>query len=173
MADKRKAAQRLAERRTEAFRLFREGNTYREIAIAISKKKDSKTRQPLWPKYEHSMAFRDVKAVLAEFQAQRFEQVEQYLEVELQRLDVAAKAIAARVQNGELFALDRWIKIIEVRARLLGLEAPIRLQVEQTVDKELQEFLSSLERMLPAETFKQVIDAVSVAGDRAAAANRN
>ena len=52
------------------------------------------------------------------------EPAEEVLKLELERLDVATRAIAKQVRDGHLGAIDRWLRIIESRARFLGLHAP-------------------------------------------------
>lgn len=47
--------------------------------------------------------------------------------LELERLDVAIRAIAEKVKGGDLRAIDRWLRISERRAKLLGLDAPTKV----------------------------------------------
>ena len=169
----KKKAEQLAERRHKAFGLLRSGATYREVASVMRTLQHKETGELLYPKYSHTSATRDVKAVLAELRDERLSMAEEYVDLELQRLDIAAVAIAKKVQSGDLFAIDRWVKIIETRMRLLGLDAPVKLQVNQSVDRELEQFLDSIERALPPDTFNQVLNALTLTGDRAQKAQAN
>jgi len=61
--------------------------------------------------------------------------------LELERLDFAASRIAKRVSQGDLPAIDRWLKIQERRARLQGLDAPTRIQNDLTSGGEKIKFV--------------------------------
>jgi len=50
----------------------------------------------------------------------RGESDKQYLEVYIQQTDLALKAIADRVIQGDLQAIDRWIKLLQLRATFTG-----------------------------------------------------
>jgi predicted transcriptional regulator len=50
--------------------------------------------------------------------------------IELQRLDRALQAIWRRVLQGDVHAIDRSIRIMERRAKLLGLDAPTKVEAE-------------------------------------------
>ena len=53
---------------------------------------------------------------------------EEYVALECERLDVALLAIAAKVQAGEIDAVHAWVRLCESRRKLLGLDAPARLE---------------------------------------------
>jgi hypothetical protein len=55
--------------------------------------------------------------------------------LEVERLDAAAAAIYPSVKQGQYGAIDRWIKIMERRAKLLGLDAPTKTDVTSGGDK--------------------------------------
>ncbi len=59
--------------------------------------------------------------------------------LELARLDEAQAAIWAKVKNGDLKAIDRLLRISERRSKLLGLDAPVKLEGEVTHTVNLQE----------------------------------
>jgi len=63
-------------------------------------------------------------------------------QLDLQRLDVALDAIWDQVQAGEYRAVDRLIRILERRARLLGLDRGT--QEEQDVGTALAQLLERL-----------------------------
>jgi hypothetical protein len=70
---------------------------------------------------DRSGAFRAVQAAL---KSTLREPAEALRELEAQRLDAANLAIWSPVQQGNLQAIDRFIKISQRRADLLGLDAP-------------------------------------------------
>jgi hypothetical protein len=67
------------------------------------------------------------KAVMAALRNSVREPAEEYKRLELERLDVAQVALWRQVQAGNLGAIDRLLKIMERRARLLGLDAPTKV----------------------------------------------
>ena len=48
--------------------------------------------------------------------------------IELDRLDRMQAVLAKRVNDGDLGAIDRWLKIAERRAKILGLDAPTKVE---------------------------------------------
>lgn len=57
------------------------------------------------------------------------------LTLELSRLDTAQEAIWPAVERGYLPAIDRLLRIMERRARLLGLDAPVAFDVRHIVEQ--------------------------------------
>lgn len=108
---------RLTDRRQKAFALRKAGATFRAIAAQIASEFEQ-------PKYNESLASKDIKYVLSELAELSLADAEEFRQMELERLDSAQIAIAAQVQAGDLYAIDRWIRIIEVRCKLLGLNLP-------------------------------------------------
>jgi hypothetical protein len=80
------------------------------------------------------------------------EDIEQIRKIESERLDIAQSAIWGSVLSGNIPAVTALIRIQERRAKLLGLDQPIRQQIEvtnydgDTIDREvarLAEYLNS------------------------------
>lgn len=95
----------------QAFELRKSGASFRQIAEQLGYADESGAR----------------KAVMALLKKQQVEAVEDYRKVELARLDAMLLAIAQQVRQGHLGAIDRALKIMERRARLLGLDAPTKI----------------------------------------------
>ena len=76
--------------------------------------------------------------------------VEEIRATELDRLDIAQGAIWSRVMRGEVPAVMALLKIMERRARILGIDAPTKAQVDityydaETIDKEVQRLVAIL-----------------------------
>lgn len=76
--------------------------------------------------------------------------VEEIRATEIDRLDIAQGAIWSRVMRGEVPAVMALLKIMERRARILGLDAPSKAQVDithydaDTIDKEVQRLVAIL-----------------------------
>lgn len=69
----------------------------------------------------------DVKIILGRWQREQIQNTAGWVALELQRLDRAAVAIWPDVLDGKLQAIDRLLKIMERRAKLLGLDGPIQI----------------------------------------------
>ena len=95
----------------KALELRKAGVSYQQIADAIGYK-------------DASGAWRAVKAGLKKTLQ---EPADDLRKLELERLDSAAAAIYPSVKQGQYGAIDRWIKIMERRAKLLGLDAPTKI----------------------------------------------
>lgn len=164
----RAAAKKIAltERQQTALSLRKSGASFRAIASHIS-------LLPGNEKYSEGLAHADVAACLKAINASTSLDTEEYRSLELERLDTAQLAIASKVQSGDLGSIDRWLRISERRSALLGLDAPIRLKIEQGVEAELTNFLNSLESVLPTEIYRQVLNAVATVETRAATAANN
>lgn len=76
-----------------------------------------------------STAYRDTLAVRLEWQKHRVQLVDAALAEDLKRLEAAEKAIWVKVLKGDLLAIDRMLRIMERRAKLLGLDAPKRVDI--------------------------------------------
>jgi hypothetical protein len=75
--------------------------------------------------------------------------------METERLDIAQSAIWGRVLNGELTAVQTFIRIQERRAKLLGLDQPFKQQIEvttydgSTIDSEVARLIQLLDSGTP------------------------
>lgn len=76
-----------------------------------------------------SYACRDISRALQQARAEEDRSIDMYKEQELAGLDRAQAAIWARVLSGELEAIDRYVRIVQTRCRLLGLFAPTKHQI--------------------------------------------
>lgn len=93
------------ERRKKALDLRLAGASYRRIV-----------QEGIYP--NPGSAIRAVKQALA---AVTQEAATDVLKMELERLDQAQMGIWAAVRSGDVFAIDRMLKIMDMRARFLGL----------------------------------------------------
>jgi hypothetical protein len=104
-----------AERRVQALILRKAGASYRAIAAQLG----------VSPK----QAYCDVTHELDKIYKQASELAEQVRTLELERLDGMLLAISKQVSNGSLGAIDRSLRIMERRAKLLGLDAPSKSEL--------------------------------------------
>src|SRR5699024_8410222 len=117
-----------AERKKNAVELRLAGASYRDIGNALG--------------CSTVTAMNDCKEALAEIPMQ---QADEMRTVELSRLDLLQRAVWGKAIKGDLQAVDRALKIIDRRAKLLGLDAPQQVQItandvdlDATVDKMLR-----------------------------------
>lgn len=102
-----------ADRQRQALEMRKDGHTFEAIAKALA--------------YQgRSSAYR---AVMAGLQKTLQEPADELRKLELERLDKAAAAIVGRVEDGDLQAIDRWIRISESRRKLLGLDGPAKVDI--------------------------------------------
>lgn len=83
------------------------------------------------------------KAVQTALKTTLREPAEELRSLEMERLDQAAFAIAAQVRAGNLGAIDRLLRIMERRAKMLGLDrmivgAMVDLDLSKLSDEQLQ-----------------------------------
>lgn len=104
------------ERRREAFDLRKRGATYDEIGRVLGI-----TRQA---------AYELVKRELEDIRAHTQDDVETVRALELERLDRLFAGSYAAAAGGDPKALASIMKVMERRARLLGLDAPVRQDIE-------------------------------------------
>ena len=106
-----KATIRKQERQVQALELRRKGNTYPQIAKALG--------------IVQSTAFRLVhEALITTIQ----EPADAVRTLELQRLDFLTKKLETRISLGEDRAVNTLLKVMDHRAKLLGLYAPLTIQ---------------------------------------------
>jgi hypothetical protein len=100
----------LAEKKRTALEMRAKGKSYQEIADALGYA-------------DRSGPWELVQTALRELVQEPADIVRQ---LELERLDKALAALWPQVQLGDVFAIDRMIKIMDRRSRYLGLDAATR-----------------------------------------------
>ena len=109
-----------AERRVRALELRQKGNSYRAIARQLG--------------VSEAQAHKDVHASLRALAEQEMSTAEELRALELERLDALLLIVSDEVEQGNLAAVDRALRIGERRAKLLGLDAPQRMDTTITLD---------------------------------------
>lgn len=120
MAGRRGQSEQAAERRVEALKRRIAGGSYRAIARELG--------------VSEAQAFRDVQAELDKLAQQAQEEASRLRVLELRRLDEMLIRLSPMLypksgDNVNLGAIDRALKIMERRAKLLGLDAPEKTEV--------------------------------------------
>ena len=75
-----------------------------------------------------STAYSDVQNALGLLDAIRRDKAEQYRALELLRLDALTLALSAKIDSGDTRAILVAVKIMERRAKLCGLDEPIKAE---------------------------------------------
>ena len=104
-----------ADRRVQALELRKAGYTYAQIGTTLG--------------ISAVMAHRHVVKALSVIRDKISEQTEELRTLELQRLDNLFFVIYKRAEKGDLAAVDRCLRLMERRAKLLGLDAPTKTDV--------------------------------------------
>ena len=101
-----------AERMKQALQLRRAGATVPGIAdvLGVNKSTISRDLQQAYKELYH-------------------EDAKQLVDLEVSRFEEAHRAIWPKVKQGHLGAIDRFVKLSESRRRLLGLDAPTRVDL--------------------------------------------
>lgn len=105
-------AEESADRRVQSLELRKAGASYRAIGAKLG--------------ISEAQAHRDVMTSLEALRKLQNVEAAQVLTIELARLDDMQIAIATQVRQGNHGAIDRSLRIMERRARYLGLDAPTK-----------------------------------------------
>lgn len=108
----------IAARRARVFDMRKTGMRVQEIAIEEG--------------IHVSVVNEDIKIVLLELREYRLDMAMDYVILELERLDALQVAIWAAAANGHLPSQDRVLLIMRQRANLLGLDAPVKVDLFDT-----------------------------------------
>lgn len=123
----------IEERRQQALDYRKAGYSYRDIGARLE--------------VSHEQARRDVEAALAALVEDTKDSAEQLRQLELERLDMLTKALEPMAAVGNPGAVNSFLRVMERRAKLLGLDAPVKqdinLDVSKLTDDELRAIIES------------------------------
>lgn len=156
---------KIIERRQKAVGLRKSGATFAQISAALSKEYGLK--------YGRDHAFKDVDAALNDLVENTRHESESYRQLELERLDDLLRNLQEGIRAGDTRSIDSAIKVSDRRCKLLGLDAPVAVKIEEGIEFELREFLTQLGTVLDGETFRKVLTAYDSIHARAGEAERN
>jgi hypothetical protein len=106
-------------------------------------------------------AHRHVMDALKEARAQISTEADTLKSEDLSRLDAMLSGLWPRASKGEAVAVDRVLKIMERRAKLLGLEAPVRIETtgKDGAPIEVSSSISLDPTKLSTRTLQELLDA--------------
>ncbi|MFG2412283.1 hypothetical protein [Streptomyces goshikiensis] len=124
-----------AERRAKAIRMKIEGASYTEIAEQLGYS-------------SRGSANSDIRRALEKHVIEEGLAVEAWRELELARLDVLQQAIWSKAKAGDPRAIETALKVLDRRAKLLGLDSAIKLEVLtiDALDAQIQRLEAELGR---------------------------
>ena len=76
----------------------------------------------------------DVKMVLQRWQKENVQVLDEHLQIDLRRIDTALNAIWADVQDGKYGAIDRLLRLLERRAKMIGYDQPEKIDLNKKTD---------------------------------------
>jgi len=104
-----------AQRRVQALELRKAGYTFEQIGVALEITKQA--------------ACKHVTKALSVINDKLTESAEELRALEVQRIDAMIVVLWPRVLRGDYQAMDRVVRLMERRAKLLGLDAPTKQEI--------------------------------------------
>ena len=108
-------AEAATERRLQALELRKAGANYRRIGAQLG--------------VSEAQAYKDVQGELQRIQAEASDLAADVRTLELERLDALTLALWPSARQGKEGAIDRVLRVMERRSKLLGLDAPTKQDV--------------------------------------------
>lgn len=141
------AKARMLKHQEQALALRRSGMAYSAIAVKLGLSK--------------SRAHALVQLGLEDAREQIVTQADELRTEEISRLDGMLRKVYTKAAAGDLQAVDRVLKIGERRAKLLGLEAPVRIETtgKDGAPIEVSSTLSIDPSKLSTQTLRELLDA--------------
>ena len=112
-----------AERRAFVLGLRKQGKTYVDIARATI---DKFGVERLPAGFDERYAWKDVSRELERLRAEIADSADSVIELEVQRLDAMLDRLWPKVENGDEKAVNTALRVMERRAKLLGLDSPTK-----------------------------------------------
>jgi len=104
-----------AQRRVQALELRKAGYTYEQIGVDLG--------------ISTSMAYKHVVKALRIIHDKTSEATEELRTLEVQRIDRLFEVMYKKAEKGDHNAIDRCLRLMERRAKLLGLDAPMNANI--------------------------------------------
>ena len=120
-----------AERRRQVLRLRRAGATYTDVADTLRRRHGPDALPNGWGR---AYAAKDVSRELDKLRSVNTETAEDLRALEVQRLDEMLRGLWEKAASGDTDAVSAALRVQKRRAKLLGLDAAERLEVEQNVN---------------------------------------
>lgn len=147
----------IQERRARVWALRVSGASERDIVRALARGDD--THAPV--KVSQGTIHRDLLVMMDRIAKEQNHSADQYRTLELERLDRMLVGLWTDARSGRWLAVDRVISIMERRAKLLGLDAPVNVKLDIPVDvlRLLPQVMEALEvlNLDAAQVFNEIV----------------
>lgn len=110
----------------------------------------------------HSTIYDDIEAIREQWKVNQTHKYDQWVAGELQTLSHMESKIAHRIDTGDLNAVTARLKIMERRAKMLGLDSPTRFVIEDSITAEIRELAEQL-GMTDAPAVREILASVEPA----------
>lgn len=120
MARRKAGMAKIEVRRVQVAEKLLAGKTYRQIAVELN------------PPVSLRTVFKDVQVILERWRKEAVQDVAEHQRLDLRRIDEALAAIHDQIKDGQFGAIDRLVKLLERRAKMLGYDAPENVVIKQT-----------------------------------------
>ncbi len=135
------------QRRIRVLEMTQAGQTVREIGAALG--------------VSHGTAWNDLKRALKEYADQQTVETATLRALEQERLEQLHDAVWPKALAGNVNAVEAVLAVMTRRAKLLGLDVPVRVDLSAEVAFHIEEALNTLEQILPKEHYKKALEALA------------
>ncbi len=135
------------ERRLKTLELTEQGHTCREIGSQLG--------------VSAATVSNDLKIVLAELSERQAKQTEQWRGLEAARLDALQAGVWEKAKAGNVAALEAVLSVMTRRAKMLGLDVPVKVDLSAEVAFHIEEALNVLEQVLPKDHYRTALEALA------------
>jgi len=144
-----KAQRQITQRRRKiVLELKKAGLTYREIAEQVEKKykeREDLDYDELPDSWDHRSACQDISRELDKYKKEVFDSLQEHVMIEVERIEEMVKGLWKRVRQtnssrAELQAIDRILKLMDRKAKYLGLDSPEQLELMDRTGDDIEEF---------------------------------
>jgi hypothetical protein len=146
------------DRRRSALELRRDGATYDLIAQTISTELGLKS-------YTRSRAYEDVKFALEELNREFSLEAQELRRLEAEKLDRLESLLWPLALEKNCKAIDSLKGLLERRARLFGIDAPVQFLVDQAIHKELTTAIDRLQGLMSPSAYGELLKCLRILGE--------
>lgn len=135
------------ERRLKVLQLTQEGVPALEIADQLG--------------VSHQTVYNDLNAALKELAEKQQRETAEWRSLEAERLDRLQNACWEKALEGHLPSVEAVLGIMGHRAKLLGLNQPVKVDLSAEVEHHVEQIVKILEDVLPPELFRKALEAIA------------
>ncbi len=137
------------QRRVRVLELTQVGHSTRQVAAELG--------------VSHQTVATDLHAALDSYAALQADETAKLRALETARLDEMLAGVYPKALTGNISAVEAVLAIMQRRAKLLGLDTPVKVDVSGEIDFHISSILQVLERVLPREHYRTALEALAEA----------